>query len=81
MSRLRIFTGTEPRKPELDTTDHVEIARALAPIGVRFERWATQQQIKPGAKPERGSSPPPPPKRSSAPMNQGAARRLSGRGR
>ena len=43
MSRLRVFTETEPRTPQLETSDHTEIARALAPIGVRFERWAAAQ--------------------------------------
>ena len=52
MSRLRVFTETEPRTPQLETSDHTEIARALAPIGVRFERWAAAQPIKPGDKPD-----------------------------
>jgi 1,2-dihydroxy-3-keto-5-methylthiopentene dioxygenase len=39
MSRLTITPDTTPGAPELRTEDPHEIAEALAPIGVRFERW------------------------------------------
>ena len=39
MSRLRVFAEDAPDAPLLDSTDGAEIAAALSPIGVRFERW------------------------------------------
>lgn len=42
MSRLQIFTDSDPEAALLDTDDARTIAEALAPVGVRFERWATR---------------------------------------
>jgi 1,2-dihydroxy-3-keto-5-methylthiopentene dioxygenase len=39
MSRLTVYRDDAPETPELRTEDPAEIAEALAPIGVRFERW------------------------------------------
>jgi len=42
MSRLQIFADSDPGTTLLDTGDARAIAEALAPVGVRFERWATR---------------------------------------
>lgn len=42
MSRLRIYPVGEPDAPEFDSIDPAAIAEALAPIGVRFERWPSR---------------------------------------
>ena len=39
MSRLTVFNDTDPKTPVLRTEDPAEIATALRPLGVRFERW------------------------------------------
>ena len=39
MSRLKIFSNTNPHTPETDTSDAHEIARLLGQVGVRFEQW------------------------------------------
>jgi 1,2-dihydroxy-3-keto-5-methylthiopentene dioxygenase len=39
MSRLTVYRDDAPETPELRTEDPAAIAEALAPIGVRFERW------------------------------------------
>ena len=52
MSRLRIFEAEEPTAPVLATTEHAQIARELALIGVGFEQWQASQPVAPGASPE-----------------------------
>jgi 1,2-dihydroxy-3-keto-5-methylthiopentene dioxygenase len=52
MSRLRIFADTAPATPLEDHATHDAIAAALAPIGVRFERWATRDGVQAGDAPE-----------------------------
>ena len=52
MSRLRIFNETQPQTPLSVHTDHADIARELAKMGVRFERWEAGQPIAPGASQE-----------------------------
>jgi len=52
MSRLRIFEDTNPDTPLLATTDHAEMARELAKIGVAFEQWEAAQPVRPGDPPE-----------------------------
>lgn len=49
MSRLRVFEDSEPGTPVFAADDHAAIARELGRIGVRFERWHTDQTIKAGA--------------------------------
>jgi 1,2-dihydroxy-3-keto-5-methylthiopentene dioxygenase len=44
MSRLTVYSETDPARPLLDTADAGQIAEALAKIEVRFERWP----VKPG---------------------------------
>jgi 1,2-dihydroxy-3-keto-5-methylthiopentene dioxygenase len=39
MSRLTVYSDTDPKTSLLDTRDGAAIANALADIGVRFERW------------------------------------------
>jgi 1,2-dihydroxy-3-keto-5-methylthiopentene dioxygenase len=39
MSRLTIYLDDQPETPQTRTEDPARIAAALAPIGVRFERW------------------------------------------
>lgn len=43
MTHLRRYAETDPGTAEIDTTDGIEIAEALAEIGVRFERWPTRE--------------------------------------
>lgn len=45
MSRLTIYPDDNAARPILDTTDGGEIAAALAPIHVRFERWSASRQL------------------------------------
>ncbi|TAL73062.1 MAG: cupin [Rhodanobacter sp.] len=52
MSRLRIFDEHRPTTPVADWTDHAAIKRELAQVGVRFEQWAANQPIAPGASQE-----------------------------
>ena len=52
MSRLRIFAENDPSTPLMTTSDHAEMARLLAPIGVGFEQWHASQPIAPGDPPE-----------------------------
>ena len=47
MSRLTVTPDTAPQQPELRTEDPGEIAQALQPIGVRFERWELPVTIDP----------------------------------
>lgn len=39
MSRLTVYADTDPGRVLLRTEDPAAIAHALAPLGVRFERW------------------------------------------
>jgi 1,2-dihydroxy-3-keto-5-methylthiopentene dioxygenase len=48
MSRLRIYDENRPDTPRAVHTAHEDIARALARVGVRFERWQASQPIEPG---------------------------------
>jgi 1,2-dihydroxy-3-keto-5-methylthiopentene dioxygenase len=52
MSRLRIFSEHQPDRPELSTSDHADMARQLAAIGVGFEQWQASEAISPGDPPE-----------------------------
>ena len=52
MSRLRIFSDTNPDAPEFTSHDGDEIARELAKIGVHFERWQASRPVKAGASSE-----------------------------
>ena len=52
MSRLRIFAENAPATPLTSTSDHAEMARQLAAIGVGFEQWQATQPISPGDPPE-----------------------------
>ncbi|MGH8126562.1 MAG: 1,2-dihydroxy-3-keto-5-methylthiopentene dioxygenase [Rhodanobacteraceae bacterium] len=49
MSRLRVFDQHEPSHPLAAQFDHDLIARTLAEVGVRFERWQANQPVAPGA--------------------------------
>lgn len=52
MSRLRVYHQNEPARPIGTLFDHDMIARALAEVGVRFERWEASKPIVPGASQE-----------------------------
>ncbi|WP_199099771.1 acireductone dioxygenase [Dyella sp. ASV21] len=52
MSRLRIFSDSQPQAPQSVHGEHADIARELGRIGVRFERWEANQPIAPGASQE-----------------------------
>ena len=49
MSRLQVFDEARPDVPLQVVTEHAAISHALRAVGVRFEQWAAQQPIKPGA--------------------------------
>lgn len=49
MSRLRIFSETQPQTPLSVHNEHADISRELSKIGVRFEQWEANQPIAPGA--------------------------------
>ena len=49
MSRLHIFEETLPQSPLAVIEDHAAIAAELRKVGVRFEQWAANQPIAPGA--------------------------------
>lgn len=49
MSRLRIYDETRGDAALASYDQHADIARELAVIGVRFERWQATQPIAPGA--------------------------------
>lgn len=49
MSRLTVTPDSTPGAPELRTEDAETIARTLAPIGVRFERWDLPVAVDPEA--------------------------------
>ena len=46
---LRVFDENQPAAPLREVTAGDEIARELAAVGVRFERWNTDAQLAPGA--------------------------------
>lgn len=52
MSRLRIFSDTNPQTPLFDSRDGALIVAELEKVGVTFERWQANQPIEPGATPE-----------------------------
>ena len=52
MSRLRIFNEGDGARVIEEHAEGAAIAARLSKAGVRFERWATQAQIRPGAAPE-----------------------------
>jgi 1,2-dihydroxy-3-keto-5-methylthiopentene dioxygenase len=45
MSRLTIYRDDDASHTLLDTDDGEQIAAALLPIGVRFERWSASRQL------------------------------------
>ncbi|HKZ10195.1 MAG TPA: acireductone dioxygenase [Rhodanobacteraceae bacterium] len=49
MSRLRVYDQREPTRPIGTLFDHDMIAQALGEVGVRFERWAANKPVAPGA--------------------------------
>ena len=52
MTRLRIFSDTDPSQALTETCDGALIAELLDRRGIRFERWNTPVQIAPGASQE-----------------------------
>jgi len=52
MSRLRIFSESDPAVPLFASREHAAIADQLAAAGVRFERWPLATDLPPGASPE-----------------------------
>ncbi len=45
MSRLTVYSDTDPKTVLLQTTDGARIAATLAEIGVDFERWNASKQL------------------------------------
>lgn len=52
MSRLRIFSDSNPAAIRFESDEHAAIAAELGKAGVRFERWQANADIQPGAAPE-----------------------------
>jgi 1,2-dihydroxy-3-keto-5-methylthiopentene dioxygenase len=52
MSRLRIFTESDPTTVLFQSSDHAVMAEKLKTIGVRYEQWQAVQPIAPGASSE-----------------------------
>lgn len=52
MSRLRIFSESDPGAIRFESGEHAAIAAELGKVGVRFERWQANADIQPGAAPE-----------------------------
>jgi 1,2-dihydroxy-3-keto-5-methylthiopentene dioxygenase len=49
MSRLRVYDQRDSAQPIATQSDHASIAETLGEVGVRFERWAANKPIAPGA--------------------------------
>lgn len=49
MSRLRVYDQRDAAHPLQTELDHAAIARNLAAVGVRFERWDASKPVAPGA--------------------------------
>jgi len=49
MSRLRVFAENQPGAPVRTATKHEHIAQELGKVGVRFEQWAANKPLAPGA--------------------------------
>lgn len=49
MSQLRIFEESNAQAPLATWSNHGEIARELAQVGVRFEQWQANAPLTPGA--------------------------------
>lgn len=45
MSRLNVYSETEPQKPLIDTADFDRIAGELAAAGIGFERWSAEREL------------------------------------
>ncbi|HEX7349050.1 MAG TPA: acireductone dioxygenase [Rhodanobacteraceae bacterium] len=52
MSRLRVYDERDIAHPLQTELDHAAIARNLATVGVRFERWDASKPVAPGASQE-----------------------------
>jgi len=52
MSRLRIFSDSNPHRVEFESYAHREISNKLEEVGVRFEQWQTHHSFESGADPE-----------------------------
>ena len=52
MSRLTVYADTDPGATLIRTEDPAQIAAALAPIGVRFERWDSPVSLAEDAAPD-----------------------------
>jgi 1,2-dihydroxy-3-keto-5-methylthiopentene dioxygenase len=48
-SKLNVYGENAPDQALIATTDGAEIARLLAEVGVRFERWDAEHELAPGA--------------------------------
>jgi 1,2-dihydroxy-3-keto-5-methylthiopentene dioxygenase len=50
-SKLTVYDENAPGQPLVATTDGAEIARLLAEVGVRFERWTAEAEFRTDAEP------------------------------
>jgi 1,2-dihydroxy-3-keto-5-methylthiopentene dioxygenase len=52
VSRLRIFSESDPAAPLFSSEDHAAIAARLGSVGVRYEQWRSEADLAPGTPPE-----------------------------
>ena len=52
MSQLIVYSAKNPSDVRLNAADAAVIARELAAVGARFERWEASHPLPPGASPE-----------------------------
>jgi 1,2-dihydroxy-3-keto-5-methylthiopentene dioxygenase len=48
MSALKVYSDDNPTQPLVSATGHDEIARHLSAVGVRFEQWQTNAEVRAG---------------------------------
>ncbi len=51
MSRIRIFAEDHPETVVFESNDQKRVASKLGSVGVRFEQWPVDSQLKPGTPP------------------------------
>ena len=45
MSSITVYNDNQPQQPVLESQDGEEIAKVLAEVGIRFERWQADAAI------------------------------------
>jgi 1,2-dihydroxy-3-keto-5-methylthiopentene dioxygenase len=52
VSRLRIFSDSDPSTPLFSSEEHAAISAQLGSVGVRYEQWQSGVELAPGTPPE-----------------------------